>query len=107
MKTLKQFQRNLTKPKLRAWLQSQAPNKVVGKVGEECDCPIARYGHSLGMGKDVTVNSDVIARGHYYNDDREFKVTPQWAENFIEAVDDVGEQGDNITASCALTKTTG
>jgi hypothetical protein len=99
MKTLKQFRTQLTKPKLRAWLQSQASNKVVGKSTEECDCPIARYGHSLGMSKDMEVSGGTMGLGVW--PEKEYVSLPTWADKFIEGVDKI-PAGDNITASRAL-----
>jgi hypothetical protein len=62
----------VTKTKFKAWLESQKPNKVVGYVGSDSDCPLANYTKTLWFKTTLTI---------------EIPDQPKWMQVFVTKVD--------------------
>lgn len=85
--------------KFIAWLKAKKPDEIVGRGGDACGCPIARFHTEASGGHEVFVSDSYegikIDRGDGA------RLAPSWAERFVRSVDD--EPGKReITAARAL-----
>ncbi len=90
-------QARLVRKRFRAWLEAQAPRKVVGKAQYCRACPLAKYFNHLGEPDVRVYPSGVIRSGGYRNRQR----FPKWAREFVLSVD-TRKSGAPITAKRAL-----
>lgn len=93
----------INKQEFRRWLKRYEPDQVIGINQTDNLCPLARYLAddffflSLTEAMDVSVHPDKIQIS-----DRFSFVPPEWAKQFIEAVDKIDHFDNRVTAQEAL-----